>query len=67
MQTIPALLEYGGRTAGGSDLFETSTPITMTKKFLKGLKVSAFNPLTAATRVSGNNFFQYGAGTRGTG
>ena len=38
---VPAVLEYGGQKVRGSDLFETETPIAMTKKFLKGLKVSS--------------------------
>ena len=37
---VPAILEYGGQKVRGSDLFEAETPIAMTKKFLKGLKVS---------------------------
>ncbi|ELT93726.1 hypothetical protein CAPTEDRAFT_126905 [Capitella teleta] len=35
---VPAVLEYAGQKVRGSDLFETETPIAMTKKFLKGLK-----------------------------
>ena len=37
---IPAALDYGGQRVRGSDLFDADTPIAMTKKFLKGLKVS---------------------------
>ena len=37
---VPGVVEYGGIKIRGSDLFETETPIAMTKKFLKGLKVT---------------------------
>ena len=33
------LLEYAGQKVRSSDLFGQETPIAMTKKFLKGLKV----------------------------
>ena len=36
---VTAVLEYGGHKVRGSELFETDTPIAMTKKFFKGLKV----------------------------
>ena len=36
---VPAVLAYGGQKVRGSDLFGSETPIAMTKKFLKGLKV----------------------------
>ena len=36
---VPAVLEYGGQKSRGSDLFGSDTPIAITKKFLKGLKV----------------------------
>ncbi len=40
---VPAVLEYGGQKIRSSDLFESDTPIAMTKKFLKGLKVELLN------------------------
>jgi len=42
MQLVPTVLEYAGqKVRGGGDLFEsdTPTPISITKKFFKGLKV----------------------------
>lgn len=35
---VPSVIDYAGQKMRGSDLFETETPIAMTKKFLKGLK-----------------------------
>ncbi|XP_048736203.1 vacuolar protein sorting-associated protein 45-like [Ostrea edulis] len=35
---IPAVLEYGGRKARGSDLFGNQDAVAITKKFFKGLK-----------------------------
>lgn len=35
---VQALLDYGGATARGSDLFENEDPVAITKRFLKGLK-----------------------------
>ncbi|XP_022331631.1 vacuolar protein sorting-associated protein 45-like [Crassostrea virginica] len=35
---VPAVLEYGGRKARGSDLFGNQDAVAMTKKFFKGLK-----------------------------
>ena len=37
---VHSVLEYGGQRVRGSDLFDTENPIAMTKKFLKGLKVT---------------------------
>jgi len=42
-QLVPTVLEYAGQKVRGSgDLFdcETPTPISITKKFFKGLKVN---------------------------
>ena len=36
---VSAVLDYGGHKVRG-DLFDNDTPIAMTKKFLKGLKVN---------------------------
>lgn len=36
---VSMVLEYGGSKVRGSELFDTDTPIAMTKKFFKGLKV----------------------------
>ena len=41
-QMIPAVLDYGGQKVRTSDLFGNDTPIAMTKKFFKGLKVCGF-------------------------
>ena len=38
---VYAVLDYGGQKVRGSDLFGNETPIAMTKKFLKGLKVGS--------------------------
>ncbi|XP_062570493.1 vacuolar protein sorting-associated protein 45-like [Saccostrea cucullata] len=35
---VPAVLEYGGRKARGSDLFGNQDAVAMTKRFFKGLK-----------------------------
>eukprot|EP00105_Crassostrea_gigas_P035241 XP_019919389.1 PREDICTED: vacuolar protein sorting-associated protein 45 [Crassostrea gigas] len=35
---VPAVLEYGGRKARGSDLFGNQDAVAITKKFFKGLK-----------------------------
>ncbi|XP_074650382.1 vacuolar protein sorting-associated protein 45-like [Tubulanus polymorphus] len=35
---VHAVLDYGGQRARGSDLFGNMTPISITKKFFKGLK-----------------------------
>jgi len=46
MQLVPTVLEYAGqKVRGGADLFEsdTPTPISITKKFFKGLKVTISN------------------------
>ena len=37
---VQSVLEYGGQKIRSNDLFGQDTPIAMTKKFLKGLKVS---------------------------
>ena len=45
MQLVPTVLEYAGqKVRGGGDLFEseTPTPIAITKKFFKGLKVGKY-------------------------
>lgn len=39
LKLVPAVLEYGGRKARGSDLFGNQDAVAMTKKFFKGLKV----------------------------
>ena len=42
MQMVPTVLEYAGqKVRGGGDLFDadTPTPMSITKKFFKGLKV----------------------------
>lgn len=36
---VHAVIEFGGTKVRGTDLFGSETPIAMTKKFLKGLKV----------------------------
>ncbi len=41
---VGLLLEYAGQKIRSSDLFGQETPIAMTKKFLKGLKVSDMIP-----------------------
>ena len=41
-QMIPAVLDYGGQKVRTSDLFGNDTPIAMTKKFFKGLKVCGY-------------------------
>ena len=46
---VPAVLEYGGQKARGSDLFGNETPIAMTKKFLKGLKVGNGNMVASSS------------------
>ena len=40
-QMVSAVLEYGGQKVRTTDLLESQTPITITKKFLRGLKVSS--------------------------
>ena len=40
LKLVPAVLEYGGRKARGSDLFGNQDAVAMTKKFFKGLKVN---------------------------
>lgn len=35
---LRAMLEFGGRSKRTSELFETATPLSMTRKFFKGLK-----------------------------
>ena len=37
---LRALLEHSGRSKRGSELFETRSALSLTKKFFKGLKVS---------------------------
>ncbi len=37
---VLGVLEYAGQKVRSSDLFGNETPIAMTKKFLKGLKVN---------------------------
>ena len=37
---LRALLEHSGRAKRGSELFETRSALSLTKKFFKGLKVS---------------------------
>lgn len=39
-QMLRALLEHSGRAKRGSELFETRSALSFTKKFFKGLKVS---------------------------
>ena len=43
MQLLRAILEFGGRSKRTSELFETATPLSMTRKFFKGLKVSCLS------------------------
>lgn len=45
-QVIPAVLEYGGRKARGSDLFGNQDAVAITKKFFKGLKVNMISLTT---------------------
>ena len=42
---VHGILEYGGQKVRTSDLFDTETPIAMTKKFFKGLKVCAYDQI----------------------
>jgi len=44
VQLVPTVLEYAGqKVRGGGDVFDADTqnPISITKKFFKGLKVTA--------------------------
>ena len=43
-QFMRAILEYGGRSKRTTELFEENTPLGITKKFFKGLKVSKHGP-----------------------
>lgn len=43
LKLVPAVLEYGGRKARGSDLFGNQDAVAMTKKFFKGLKVIKYS------------------------
>jgi len=38
-QFVCAILEYGGHSKWTTEMFEESTPLGITKKFFKGLKV----------------------------
>jgi len=41
LQLVTALIQYGGRNVRGSDLFgQNKTPLSLTRRFFKGLKVS---------------------------
>lgn len=42
LKLVPAVLEYGGRKARGSDLFGNQDAVAITKKFFKGLKVKLY-------------------------
>ena len=53
---VAAVLEYGGQKARGSDLFGNETPIAMTKKFLKGLKVRTRQSLNIYITVNCLNY-----------
>ena len=50
VQLLRAILEFGGRSKRTSELFETATPLSMTRKFFKGLKVSCLS-------ISQHNFY----------
>ena len=40
-QLVTALIQYGGRNVRGSDLFgQNKTPLSLTRRFFKGLKAS---------------------------
>ena len=39
IQLLRGILDFGGRSKRTSELFETATPLSMTRKFFKGLKV----------------------------
>lgn len=39
---MTALIQYGGRSVRGSDLFgQNKTPLSLTRRFFKGLKVAS--------------------------
>jgi len=39
---VHAVLDYGGRKSRGSDLFGNQDIVSITKKFLKGVKVCLY-------------------------
>ena len=42
-QLVPALIQYSGRNVRGSDLFgQNRTPLSLTRRFFKGLKVGRY-------------------------
>ena len=64
---VGMLLEYAGQKIRGSDLFGQETPIAMTKKFLKGLKVHRRFFKVSTTQWRNFESFVFKQGGHGTG